>query len=60
MNRAFAAEFLAPSVQLRKEIKNSVLDRDEVERLAKMFGVSAFVIEHQLKNHQIAKVYTDE
>lgn len=54
--RAFAAEFLAPSNSLREELHQSVLDEDEIEDLASRFGVSQWVIEHQVKNHGIARI----
>ena len=55
-NRAFAAEFLAPSRALRSRIKSPVVDDDDIEELAEEFGVSTYVVEHQLQNHQIAQV----
>ena len=55
-NRAFAAEFLAPSMGLREKIRRSVVYGEEVEELAEEFGVSSFVIGHQLENHGIAQL----
>lgn len=55
-NRAFAAEFLAPSEMLNENISGDLLDMDEVEDLAARFGVSPLVIRHQLENHHLAKV----
>ena len=55
-NRAFAAEFLAPSSSLRQRISHSVVDSDEVDELAEEFAVSPQVIVHQIKNHRIARV----
>ena len=55
-NRAFAAEFLAPSFSLRERITRQVVDDEEVEDLAEEFGVSPFVINHQIDNHQIAQL----
>ena len=55
-NRAFAAEFLAPSISLRDKITRLVVDDEEVEDLAEEFGVSPFVIKHQIDNHQIAQL----
>lgn len=55
-NRAFAAEFLAPSAVLRKRVSGPVVDGYEVDDLAAEFGVSSRVIEYQLPNHHIAKV----
>jgi hypothetical protein len=55
-NRAFAAELLAPAVSLRDRIKTAVVTWDDAEDLADEFGVSAYVIDHQLTNHCIATV----
>lgn len=55
-NRAFAAEFLAPSAQLRQMTPRTVMDTDDIDELATYFGVSALVIEHQIENHQIGRV----
>lgn len=56
-NRAFAAEFLAPSSGLRDRINESVVDDDEVNELATEYGVSSRVIEHQVTNHRIADIW---
>ena len=55
-NRAFAAEFLAPSAGLRKMISRSVLDDEDIDELAVEYGVSSRVIEHQIMNHRIARI----
>lgn len=55
-NRAFAAEFLAPSRALEAKVSRSVVYDDEIDEVAEEFGVSPFVIIHQLENHQIAQV----
>ena len=55
-DRAFAAEFLAPSNSLREQLHSSVLDEDEIEDLASRFGVSHRVMEHQVRNHRIARI----
>ena len=55
-NRAFAAEFLAPSSGLQERISGQTVDGDQIDELADEFGVSARVIEHQVQNHQIARV----
>ena len=55
-NRAFAAELLAPAAALRDMIKTSVVTWEQAEELADKFGVSAYVIDHQLKNHCIASL----
>ena len=55
-NRAFAAEFLAPSSGLRARIKSLVIDEGELVDLAEDFGVSTRVIEHQISNHRLARL----
>ncbi len=56
LNRAFAAEFLAPSQSLAKRIVHSTVDGEQVDDLAEEFGVSTWVIQHQLENHRIAEL----
>ena len=56
-NRAFAAEFLAPSAELRERVAGPVVDGDDIDELATMFGVSSLVIEHQIRNHRIASIW---
>ena len=34
-----------------------VEDSDDIDELATEFGVSSLVIEHQIKNHRIARVW---
>lgn len=55
-NRAFAAEFLAPSEALRARVCSTTLDGDAVDELATEFGVSPWHITHQVQNHKIAKI----
>ena len=55
-NRAFAAEFLAPSSSLRQRISGAVVDGEELDDLAEEFGVSTRVVLHQIDNHEIAQV----
>ena len=55
-NRAFAAEFLAPASGLRDRISRPVVDADDIDGMAAEFGVSPYVVEHQIKNHRIAYV----
>ena len=55
-NRAFAAEFLAPASGLQDRISRPVVDSDDIDGMAAEFGVSPYVIEHQIKNHRIAHV----
>lgn len=56
-NRAFAAEFLAPSSGLRERVTRPRVDEDDMDELAAEFGVSSRVIEHQIPNHRIARVW---
>lgn len=55
-NRAFAAEFLVPAFLLRNAVSADVVGSDAVDDLSAAFGVSPFVITHQLENHGIARV----
>lgn len=57
--RAFAAEFLAPAPAIRKRISSGVILEDDIDSLAREFGVSPFVIKHQIDNHEIARVWSD-
>jgi hypothetical protein len=55
-NRAFAAELLAPAEGLRKLLSGSRITRDEIAELAAHLGVSEWLVEHQVQNHQLATV----
>ena len=55
-NRAFAAEFLAPSHALNKRVSLPVVDAEDIDELAVEFGVSSRVVEHQVVNHHISRV----
>ena len=55
-NRAFAAEFLAPSSGLRSRISRPVVGAADIDELAAEFGVSPYTIEHQIATHQIARI----
>ena len=55
-NRAFAAEFLAPSLGLKERVHRLVVHEEEVGELAEEFGVLPKVIEHQIENHGIAQL----
>ena len=57
--RAFAAEFLAPSSAIRDRVSSHVILEEDIDRLAKEFGVSSFVIEHQIDNHRIAQIWSE-
>ena len=54
--RAFAAEFLAPAKSLRARVRRNILYEEDVGELATEFGVSPFLIKHQVENHGIAEV----
>ncbi len=57
-SRAFAAELLAPSTWLRDKVGNvQYLDSDAVDELATELDVSSLIVQHQIENHGIAKVY---
>jgi len=58
-NRAFAAEFLAPASGLAKAIGSNLVGAEEIDELAERFGVSPLVIEHQVSNHHLARIYRD-
>lgn len=59
-NRAFAAEFLAPSSGLRTRVPGPVIDGEDIGELAVEFGVSSQVIEHQISNHRIARIWRND
>ena len=56
-SRAFAAEFLAPAATLRARVPRPVLDEEDIDGLAADFGVSSWLIRHQVQNHQIARLW---
>jgi hypothetical protein len=55
-SRAFAAEFLAPASLIAPRLSGDDISNEEVEELASEFQVSAFVIDHQIRNHRLAKI----
>ena len=55
-SRAFAAELLAPSTDIRRQISGSIVTNEEVDELAEHYGVSDWLIRHQLRNHELATV----
>ena len=57
-SRAFAAELLAPAEALRVRVSD-VVSADDVDQLARQFDVRPNLIEHQIKNHQLAWVDED-
>lgn len=51
-NRAFAAELIAPSSLLKKELRNAkFITHDDIERISQEFNVYPKIIEHQIQNH---------
>ena len=53
-SRAFAAEFLAPAASLGRRLRGRHTHPDEVDELAAAFGVSSYVVRHQIQNHGLA------
>jgi Zn-dependent peptidase ImmA (M78 family) len=56
MNRAFAAELLAPHQVLKSQLASNWVTQDEIIDLARDFGVSDFVVRNQIINHKLAQV----
>ena len=56
MNRAFAAEFLAPHEMLKRDLSGAMVGEDEIDDLARDYGVSTWVVRHQIENHRLARV----
>jgi hypothetical protein len=54
-NRAFAAEFLAPSRLIQNGIRGAHVGAEEIHEIAEEFGVSDFVVAHQIENHRLAQ-----
>jgi IrrE N-terminal-like domain len=50
VERAFAAELLAPSEGIEQRLGSEVLSEEELEEIAEHFGVSVRVVEHQIQN----------
>ena len=55
-SRAFAAEFLAPADSLRQRLGGEQVPPDAVDDLALEYGVSSYVVRHQIENHNLAHV----
>ena len=51
---AFAAEFLAPAESLRARLGTGIADEETIDCLGEEFGVSRYVIQRQVKNHNLA------
>ncbi len=62
-SKAFAAEFLAPSIALKEVIESDyyadILDDEQVQDISDMFNVSSFVVKYQIQNHDLAKLETE-
>jgi hypothetical protein len=58
LNRAFAAELLAPASELRTRVTGSEISQEEIQELAEEYEVSSYVIENQIKNHSLAAIVT--
>jgi hypothetical protein len=56
LNRAFAAELLAPAASLRDELSGTLVSAEEIDELAGHYGVSQLVIQHQVENHNLAHI----
>lgn len=56
VNRAFAAELLAPAAELQKRLAHSEVSHEDIQDLADEFDVSSFVIEKQIQNHRLAMI----
>ena len=56
LSRAFSAEFLAPAQAIRKRLKGSLAEAEEVDDLSDEFGVSSELIRRQIENHDLAIV----
>src|SRR5215470_2627112 len=54
VERAFAAELLAPAEGIEQRLVSEVPVEDDLEELADHFGVSVKVVEHQLRNQLMA------
>lgn len=54
--RAFAAELLAPAAFLRDRLDSAWTTQDQMADVANELGVSAYVVEHQVRNHGIASI----
>ena len=55
-SRAFAAELLAPAPALRQRIRGDRIDAEQVQDLCDEFGVSNWVIRHQIENQDPANI----
>ena len=57
-NRAFAAEFLAPSDGPTKMVATRpAVELSDIDEMAERFDVSPLVVNHQIENHNLARVW---
>lgn len=54
VERAFAAELLAPAEGIERRLTAEIFVEDDLEELADHFGVSVKVVEHQMQNQLMA------
>lgn len=54
VERAFAAELLAPAEGIEQRLTSEIFVEENLEELADHFGVSVKVVEHQIQNQLIA------
>ncbi len=59
-NRAFAAEFLAPAEMIKKYLSAVEVTLEDIEDIAHELGVSLYVVLHQVQNHDLATIYSEE
>jgi len=59
-NRAFAAELLAPSSLIKGNLSGNVVEQSEMQELAERFGVSEYVVAHQIQNHHLGELAGNE
>jgi hypothetical protein len=57
VNRAFAAELLAPAAGISERLqRRAIVSFEDIDELAAHFGVAPLVIEHQIQNHNLAYI----
>jgi hypothetical protein len=53
-NRAFAAELLVPASELKEKLAGKDFSKEDIEAISGEYGVSTYVVEHQIDNHGLA------
>ena len=56
VSRAFATELVAPVAWLRERVESDVIGEDMLHELAIEVGAPPRAVQHQLENHDIARV----